>query len=51
MMNYKLNKCIARNYNIWKIKITNCLLELLKLNNKPTIIIENTKIFSVLSLK
>ena len=50
-MNYKLNKCISCNYNIWKIRITNCLFELIKLSNKPFIRIENTEIFSVLSIK
>lgn len=42
--------CIACSHRIWKQKMAECIWEIIAMNNKPTIEIEKTKKFSVLSV-
>ena len=46
----RLRRCIACNFIQWKYKFANCVWEMNSMNYKPTVGIEKTKKFSVLSL-
>ena len=49
-MNNKYRECLACRYNSWKMKMACVIWEIIALNYKPTIEIETTKRFYVLSL-
>ena len=46
----RLRHCLACDFVMWKFNISNSIWEIKRLNYKPTVGIEKTKKFSVLSL-
>ena len=49
-MKNNFRECLACQFNSWKTKMANCIWEIIAMNYKPTIEIEATKKFYVLSL-